>query len=142
MGVDASAFFVEPYTRKELRFHIIGAVLNVLVLIAGLIWFLAHAPRWPWIVLSVLCGIYAADLVSGLLHWAFDTWFHEDLTFVRRMVLQVREHHVYPNRIFLIHFLHDAGTLSWIAFLVITPTIALAIAFKVSAVVLGCAVFS
>src|SRR5213075_3035749 len=68
-------------------------------------------------------GIYVADLVSGLLHWAFDTWFDEDITFLRRMVLQVREHHVYPNRIFHISFRHDAGTLSWISLILTGPLV-------------------
>ena len=70
---------------------------------------------WPWVLLAVFAGIYTADLVSGLLHWAFDTWLNEDITLLRRMVLQVRERHVYPNRNFRVGFLHDAGTLSWIA---------------------------
>lgn len=121
-----AAFAVAPYTPKEIRFHVTGAVLNGTVLLAGLAWLAAtwqeNAPAWYWIGVSVLAGIYAADLGSGLLHWAFDTWFDEDVTFLRRMVLQVREHHVFPNRIFHISFLHDAGTLSWIALIVSAPS--------------------
>ena len=67
--------------------------------------------------------IYLADLVSGILHWAFDTWFDADITFIRRMVLQVREHHIHPQRIFDITFYHDAGTLSWIALLLAAPAV-------------------
>jgi ubiquitin-conjugating enzyme E2 variant len=118
---------VEPYTQGEVRFHMFGAVLNAAVLLAGLVsvigtWTTA-SPSWPVIALAVLAGFYAADLGSGLLHWAFDTWFNENITFLRRMVLQVREHHVYPNRIFHISFLHDAGTLSWIALIVTGPLV-------------------
>ena len=150
MGVisaaDASAFATAPYTRRELAFHITGATLNGLVWLAGLAWLFAHwrtdAPHWGWIVLAILAGVYAADLLSGLLHWAFDTWFDEDIAFLRRMVLQVREHHVYPNRIFRIHFLHDAGTLSWIALFLTAPTIAIAARFEAGTVILGAAVFS
>jgi Lipid desaturase domain len=123
----ADAFKVEPYTPSEVRFHLLGAALNGAVLLAGLVWMIANwttaSPSWPWIVLAVLAGIYTADLVSGLLHWAFDTWFDENITFLRRMVLQVREHHVYPNHIFNISFRHDAGTLSWISLILIGPLI-------------------
>jgi hypothetical protein len=140
---DASAFTVAPYTRRELGFHITGAALNGGVWLASLVWlWRTGAPGWPWIVAAVFGGMYAADLVSGMLHWAFDTWFDEDIAFLRRMVLQVREHHVYPNRIFRIHFLHDAGTLSWIALFLTAPTIALAVRFDAHALVLGAAVFS
>lgn len=123
----ADAFAVAPYTPSEIRFHLIGAALNGTVTLGGLVWVIATAwktaPAWSWALLSILAGFYAADLVSGLLHWAFDTWFDENITFLRRMVLQVREHHVYPNRIFHISFRHDAGTLSWIALILTGPLI-------------------
>jgi ubiquitin-conjugating enzyme E2 variant len=123
----ADAFKVEPYTPSEIRFHLLGASLNGAVLLTGLVWMIAGwtaaSPSWPAVVLAVLAGIYVADLVSGLLHWAFDTWFDENITFLRRMVLQVREHHVYPNHIFRISFRHDAGTLSWIAMILTAPVV-------------------
>jgi ubiquitin-conjugating enzyme E2 variant len=43
------------------------------------------------------------------------------------MVLQVREHHIHPGRIFKIHFTQDAGTLSWIALLLTAPAAAAAV---------------
>jgi Lipid desaturase domain len=146
----ADAFAVEPYTPGEIRFHLIGAVLNGAVLLTGLVWVVATAwkgsPSWPWVVLAILAGFYAADLISGLLHWAFDTWFDENITFLRRMVLQVREHHVYPNRIFHISFRHDAGTLSWIALILTGPPILWAILSGAGpaghSVVLASAIFS
>jgi Lipid desaturase domain len=125
------AFFVEPYSAQELGFHIAGAVANAALGVGALIWlggsWSSHSITWWGLVLAVLAGIYCADLVSGILHWAFDTWFNEDMSFVRRMVLQVREHHVHPGRIFDIHFTHDAGTLSWIALLLTAPGLGAAI---------------
>lgn len=126
-------FTVAPYTPSEVRFHLTGAALNGAVLLGGLVWLSAawwkSPPSWPWLFLAVLAGFYVADLVSGLLHWAFDTWFDEDITFLRRMVLQVREHHVFPNRIFHISFLHDAGTLSWIALILTAPVVLVVLFF-------------
>ena len=76
-------FAVAPRTPGEVRFHITGGVLNGTATLSGLVWVLAtwreHAPAWPWVLLAILAGIYVADLVSGLLHWAFDTWFDEDI---------------------------------------------------------------
>jgi ubiquitin-conjugating enzyme E2 variant len=103
---------------------------------------LSNPPAWPWILLAIFIGVYAADLVSGLLHWAFDTWFDENITFLRRMVLQVREHHIYPNRIFQISFLHDAGTLSWISLILIGPLILGGIFMGAGVLVLAAVVFS
>ncbi|MEA2560060.1 MAG: plasmanylethanolamine desaturase [Acidobacteriota bacterium] len=118
------AFTVAPYTPSEVRFHLVGGVLNGAAVLAGLVWLFSNdSPGWPWILFAVLAGMYVADLVSGILHWAFDTWFDEEITFLRRMVLQVREHHVYPNRIFHISFFHDAGTLSYIALILIVPVV-------------------
>ena len=146
----AEAFAVAPYTPSEVRFHLIGAMLNGAVTLGGLIWVIATwssgVPSWPWVVLAVLAGIYAADLVSGLLHWAFDTWFDENIAFLRRMVLQVREHHVYPHHIFRISFWHDAGTLSWIALILIGPLVLGAVLLNAGPagrlVILSAAVFS
>jgi hypothetical protein len=142
----ADSFKVEPYTPSEIRFHLIGAALNGAVTLGGLAWAVVSwkekAPAWPWIVLAFLAGVYAADLVSGLLHWAFDTWFDENITFLRRMVLQVREHHIYPHHIFRISFRHDAGTLSWISLILITPLIVGAILAGSISIVLASAVFS
>jgi len=146
----ADAFAVAPYSPGEVRFHLIGAALNGSFTLGGLLWVVATwrqgSPAWPWALFAILAGIYAADLVSGLLHWAFDTWFDEDITFLRRMVLQVREHHVFPHRIFFISFRHDAGTLSWIALILTGPLILGAMFSGTSAearsVVLAAAVFS
>ena len=123
-------FAVEPYTPREVRVHLLGAALNALVWLAAVAWLAAAwrqaAPSLLGVALAILAGLYAADLLSGLLHWAFDTWFDDGLGFIRRMVLQVREHHIHPGRIFKIHFTQDAGTLSWIALLLVAPWLAAA----------------
>ncbi|HEV8629624.1 MAG TPA: fatty acid desaturase CarF family protein [Thermoanaerobaculia bacterium] len=124
-GTDA--FAVAPYTASEVRFHLLGALLNAAVVLSGAVWlgsrWSSSPPAWPGVALSALAALYLADLVSGLLHWAFDTWFDEEIGFLRRMVLQVREHHVYPQRIFCISFWHDAGTLSWIGLVLVGPLV-------------------
>jgi hypothetical protein len=121
-------FVVDPSTPRDLCWHVAGVVLNGAVVVAGLAWLIAVArqglPAWPWIVGGALLGMYVADLVSGILHWAFDTWFDADVAFLRRMVLRVREHHIYPQRIFDVAFYDDAGPLSWIAMALTVPVVA------------------
>lgn len=136
------AFYVGPRTAKELRFQITGGLLNASLTLTGLAFLVAtwgeRRPAWWGLLAAVVVGIYVADLVSGLLHWAFDTWFDENITFVRSMVLHVREHHVYPQRIFNFNFTHDAGTLSWIALLLTAPVILWAVFAAAPSSALAC----
>jgi len=126
-------FEVAPYSRGDLVFHVTGGALATIVTLTALVVLVATwGSRQPPILVltaAVLAGVYLADLVSGLLHWAFDTWFDESMTFIRRMVIMVREHHVYPQRIFQFSVLHDAGTLSWIASILTVGPVAWAVFF-------------
>jgi len=130
--VDEREIEIEPSSRGGLAFQLVGGVANVAVWTAATAWLLAgwadRPPSALGLAVAVLAGVYAADLASGLLHWAFDTWFSVDLTAVRRMVAKVREHHIYPGRIFKYSFIDDAGTLSWIALPVLAPLFVWALA--------------
>jgi ubiquitin-conjugating enzyme E2 variant len=75
---------------------------------------------------AIAGGVYAADLVSGLLHWTFDTWFTEETPVVRRVVLIVREHHIYPQKVFKYPITQDIGIMIPFGLLGIAPTVALA----------------
>jgi len=122
---DGDEFQTDPFSRGEIAVHVAGALLNgvptlaMIALLAGHLDALAAA--WPWTLAMILAGLYAADFVSGLLHWAFDTWFNERNNSVRRMVLLVREHHIYPGRIFSYGIWYEAGVLSWFALVLSWP---------------------
>ena len=100
-------------------FRILGGCLNVLVLSLAVIRFAEHLSQaWPPALISgclAAFGVatFVADLTSGLLHWAFDTWFSTTRGAFRRMVSIVREHHVKPDEIFSFRFATDSGMLSW-----------------------------
>jgi hypothetical protein len=48
----------------------------------------------------VIAGIFAADLVSGLVHWAADTWGSKDWPLLgERLIEPFRVHHVNPRDI-------------------------------------------
>ena len=53
--------------------------------------------RW-WIPLVIVAAGLAADLMSGLVHWAADTWGRETLPVLgRRFLRPFRVHHVNPD---------------------------------------------
>jgi ubiquitin-conjugating enzyme E2 variant len=53
--------------------------------------------RW-WTPLVVVIAACAADFVSGLVHWAADTWFSETMPVLgRRFLRPFRVHHVNPD---------------------------------------------
>ncbi|MEO5820059.1 MAG: fatty acid desaturase CarF family protein [Vicinamibacteraceae bacterium] len=70
-----------------------GALLATLVVRVGA----AVGAVW-WIVLVVLAAGAAADFVSGLVHWAADTWGRERLPIIGPRVLRpFRVHHLNPE---------------------------------------------
>src|SRR4029453_19228181 len=108
-------FSLPPYSRRDIAYQAAGAVLGLGLTAAGAVWL---APFWiipppsaPAVVGLLLAAIYMADLVSGLFHWAFDTWFDESMAPIRPSVVTVREHHIFPNRIFRVKFHHEVGPL-------------------------------
>lgn len=112
-------------SRGDVIFHVTGAALNALCTLSAIVWLIVNRtkirPSAVFILASVVVGVLAGDLITGILHWAFDTWFSPDTRFFRRMVLIVREHHIYPDRMFEYSFYHDAGALSVMAFLLTSP---------------------
>jgi plasmanylethanolamine desaturase len=68
-------------------------------------------PERPWVVLTAaLLGYLAADLVSGLVHWAADTWGSPDLPVIGPAVLgPFREHHRDPLAITRHDFVETNG---------------------------------
>lgn len=123
-------YIIEPFSGADIAIHVSGALLNAAGTLPAIAFLLVHADLlldgWPLTLIGLAVGIFVADFISGLLHWAFDTWFHEGHHAVRRMVTLVREHHIHPERIFNYGFWHDGGMLSWFAFLASAPLFALA----------------
>src|SRR5918993_3715462 len=51
-----------------------------------------------WVPLAVVVGIGAADFLSGLVHWAADTWGRADVPIIgQRVLLPFRVHHINPD---------------------------------------------
>src|SRR5688500_601853 len=54
---------------------------------------------WHWWTLpAFVAGVAVADFVSGLIHWAADTWGDDELPVIgRRLLKPFRLHHVDPD---------------------------------------------
>jgi len=90
------------------------------------VWLAMHFPGSGQVYLLALyipLGLLLADMFSGLLHWATDTWFDEP--FGGRLIRVGREHHVKPR--YLLHYgFRDYGSYAaWPVLIVFGPLIVL-----------------
>jgi hypothetical protein len=103
-----------PVTRALEAGSIAAAVALVLL---NLIRF-AGEPRllaW-WLPLALAAGAVAADFVSGLVHWAADTWGRESLPFLGpRFLRPFRIHHLNPEDILERDFIDCNGDVALLA---------------------------
>jgi TMEM189-like protein len=90
---------------------------------AGLLvlWNAARLLREPnvwdwWLPLALLAGALAADLMSGLVHWAADTWGRESFPVLGpRFLKPFRVHHVNPDDILERDFVDLNGDVALLA---------------------------
>lgn len=109
-------FPVPALTKPDIAVHLLSTILNAGLSLWGLVWIIGNwhlaPPTWYLIVFAIVIGLFMADFISGLLHWAFDTWFDEDMASFARLVVIVREHHIYPQNIFQYRFREESGPIS------------------------------
>jgi ubiquitin-conjugating enzyme E2 variant len=81
--------------------------------------------QW-WVPLLLVCGIAAADLGSGLVHWAADTWGRDDLPVIgRRVLVPFRVHHLNPDDFLRRRFVDGNGEVAAIALPLLCGLVAL-----------------
>ena len=97
------------------------AALSVVAATALVVWTVVDvssrlgALSW-WMPLALFAGIAAADLLSGLVHWAADTWGRDDTPIVGpRLLVPFRVHHVNPDDFVTRPFLDTNGDVALIA---------------------------
>jgi ubiquitin-conjugating enzyme E2 variant len=103
--------FFKHATPREMRLMRIAVAANIAVILSCAAYLAGHysdaAPRWPWLLLTLLIGYFLADLASGAVHWGIDTWFDERA--LGRAVAITREHHTHPSHVHLYGFLELAS---------------------------------
>lgn len=85
------------YTAQQRRLELAAICAFAVFAVWGLMraWSAASAAT---LVLAAVAGWIAADLLSGLVHWAFDTWGSVRTPFLgERFIRPFREHHVDPQ---------------------------------------------
>lgn len=91
------------------------------------------------IPLAVVAGALAADFLSGLVHWAADTWGSESMPIIgRRLLHPFRVHHVNPDDFLRRRFIDTNGD---VAFIVVPILAAACLLPLATAADLACAVF-
>lgn len=59
---------------------------------------IATASSWVYVSVGIAAGAAGADLITGLVHWACDTWWDERMRGVgTRLIRDFREHHRDPR---------------------------------------------
>ena len=98
------------------------AANGLLVAFCGAYLLLAYRALHPSLIvtaLALLVGYYLADIASGLVHWATDTWFSERQ--FGRLIAIAREHHTHPSNILGYRFLENATLGSFPSALLVGP---------------------
>ena len=93
------------------------SALFLLLVAVLLLRIVIHVDLWRWWVPCVLlAGIVAADFVSGLVHWAADTWGRDTLPVIGpRLLTPFRLHHVNPDDFLQRSFVDANGDVAFVA---------------------------
>jgi hypothetical protein len=86
------------------------AAAAALLLVQFARFFIESSSMHWWTLLFVPLGMATADLLSGLIHWAADTWGRETMPVLgRRLLHPFRVHHVNPDDFLTRRFLDTNG---------------------------------
>ena len=121
---------VPPALQKSTRLQLllsttaIATALGALVALAWRITMQGDVAHW-WLPFAFCAGVLTADFLSGVIHWAADTWGRDDLPFIgRRVLVPFRVHHINPDDFLDRRFLDTNGDVAAIA----VPMLALLLA--------------
>lgn len=130
-------------TKSEFPLHpieIVSVVAAIGLVVTHLVLFVAVPELWHWSTAAlVLLGLVVADFVSGVMHWAGDTWGDESTPWIgQRFVRPFRFHHAHPLDMLKSNFFTTNGdtALAALPFLLIPFALPLDTPFRLVAVLL------
>jgi len=103
------AFFMAASARDHWIMRIcVSANFILIAFCAGylVVQYDASGTEWSHVLGALIVGYFVADLASGIVHWAIDTWFSERA--LGRAVAIAREHHTHPQHILDYGFLEHS----------------------------------
>src|SRR5260370_19912404 len=87
--------------------NVVWVAVAVGLIVAAAIRVGLRPEAWSWpALLLILLAMPVADLISGVIHWALDTWGSERTFWIGpSMIHAFRFHHERPQNLLLSHFL-------------------------------------
>lgn len=102
-------FYAESTVREDRTMLVCVAANCVIVGFCAAYLALAYSAVRPAAITTlsaIVIGYFLADVASGIVHWATDTWFSERQ--FGRLIAIAREHHTHPSHILGYRFLENA----------------------------------
>ncbi len=107
-------------SRTQARADLLGFLLyNVIQAVA--LWRSWGQLHWWQLFAAVLLGYVLADLLTGTLHWFFDTWGSPRTPYLGPVIAPFRSHHLNPLDIVDHGFLECVGNSCWAIMPLLVP---------------------